>query len=268
MRADLALKRHRDLPVTVCTLVLAWQVFPDAPVVAAANRDERVDRPSEPPARRDWARAPIAPVDAEAGGTWIGYNEVGVFTAITNRWTGGNLAGERSRGLLVRDVLGEGSAEAGARLVERAVDDHEYDGFNLVIADESAAVYLEWDGGLSVRNFEPGVHVAVNVGADGRYAIGGPRADRARAQSQNADGVRTALQPEPGEESRAWLDRAAAVIADHDYGVCVHGDGYGTRSSSLIRVGPELREYEFAPGPPCETAFESVESDGLREGHL
>jgi uncharacterized protein with NRDE domain len=207
-------------------------------------------------------------VDGEAGGTWIGYNESGVFTAITNRWTGADLAGERSRGRLVRDVLGERSAEAGARLVEGAVTDHEYDGFNLVVADETAGVYLEWDGALSVRNFEPGVHVVVNVGADGRYDIGGPRADRAEAQIRNADAVRTALQPEPGEGSRAWLDRAAAVIADHDYGVCIHGDGYGTRSSSLIRVGPDLREYEFAAGPPCETPFEPVASGSPREGHL
>jgi uncharacterized protein with NRDE domain len=252
----------------VCTLVFAWQVFPDAPVVAAANRDERVDRPSEPPDRRDWRRPAVAPVDAEAGGTWIGYNDAGVFTAITNRWTDESLAGDRSRGLLVRDVLGESSAEDAARLVEGAVETSEYDGFNLVVADENAAVYLEWDGRLNVRTLEPGVHVVVNVGADGRYAIGGTHADRAESQGQNADAVRTALQPTPGEESRCWLDRAADVIADHDYGVCVHGEGYGTRSSSLIRMGPTLREYEFAPGPPCVTAFDPIRNGGLNEGHL
>jgi uncharacterized protein with NRDE domain len=252
----------------VCTLVFAWQVFPEAPVVAAANRDERVDRPSEPPARRDWSRPTVAPVDAEAGGTWIGYNDAGVFTSITNRWTGEPLAGERSRGLLVRDVLGEGSAEAGARLVERAVEAHEYEGFNLVVADAKAAVYLEWDGGLRVWNFDPGLHVVVNVGVDGRYAMGGPQADRAEDQGHNADAVRTALQPEPDEGSRAWLDRAATVVGDHDFGVCVHGDGYGTRSSSLVRLGPSLREYEFAAGPPCETAFEPVSTNAPNEGHL
>ncbi len=265
---DLTLKRWRDVPVLVCTLVIAWQVFEEAPVVAAANRDERVDRPSDPPARRDWSRPAVAPMDVEAGGTWIGYNDAGVFTAITNRWTGEDLAGDRSRGLLVRDILGEGTAEDGARYVERAVEDHEYEGFNLVVADETAAVYLEWDGGVTVRNFDPGVHVVVNVGADGRYAIGGQHADRGTEQGHNADAVRTALQPNPGEESRAWLDRAADVIANHDFGVCVHGDGYGTRSSSLIRIGPDMREYEFAAGPPCETPFERVSIDGQREGHL
>jgi uncharacterized protein with NRDE domain len=252
------LKPDRSVLASVCTLVLAWQVFPDAPVVAAATRDEQLDRPSEPPAERDWARPAVAPVDGSAGGTWIGYNDAGVFTAITNRWTAADLAGDRSRGLLVRDVLGESTAENGARRVERAVESHEYEGFNLVVADETAAVYLEWDGGLDVRNFEPGVHVVVNVGADGRYVVGGQRADHAETQGLNADAVRTALQPEPGEASRAWLDRAAAVIADHDFGVCIHGDGYGTRSASLVRLRPDGREYEFAAGPPCETVFEPV----------
>lgn len=244
----------------MCTLVLAWQVFADAPIIAAANRDEMLARPSEPPARRDWELPTVAPLDSEAGGTWIGYNAAGVFAAITNRWIGQIDGGERSRGLLVRDVLEERTAEDGARIVERAVKRDRYDGFNLVIADETAAIYLEWDGGLAVRNFEPGVHVVVNIGADGEYAMPSDRADRAEGQAHNADAVRTALQPEPGESSDAWLDRARDVIADHEYGVCVHGDGYGTRSSSLLRLGEAGDRYEFAPGPPCETSYEIIDA--------
>jgi uncharacterized protein with NRDE domain len=72
----------------VCTLVFAWQVFTDAPVVAAANRDELLDRPSASPDVIDESPRVLAPRDEEAGGTWIGYNEHGVFVAITNRWTG------------------------------------------------------------------------------------------------------------------------------------------------------------------------------------
>jgi len=240
---------------SVCTLVLAWQVFPDAPVVVAANRDEAVGRPSEPPARRDWERPVVAPVDAEAGGTWIGFNDAGVLVAITNRWIDADLAGDRSRGLLVRDALRHDSAEAATRFVERAVAGQEYQGFNLAIADSTAALYLEWDGRLGVRNFEPGVHVVVNVGADGQYAIPAAHQYRGEAQARNADALRTALQPDPGESSDHWLDRAASVIADHSYGVCVHGDGFGTQSSSLIRLG-EVPRHEYADGPPCETPFD------------
>lgn len=243
----------------MCTLVLAWQVFADAPVVAAANRDERLERESEPPARRDWERPTVAPLDMEASGTWIGYNDAGVFTGITNRWVDDPLAGERSRGLLVRDVLGHESAEDAARFVERDVRSRTYDGFNLVVADAAAAIYLEWNGSLRVRNFDPGIHVVVNVGADGNYVVPAARPEVGEEQANNASAVRTVLQPEPGEDSRDWLDRAATVIADHQYGVCVHEDGYGTRSSSLIRLGTDGATYEFAPGPPCETAAEPVD---------
>ncbi len=244
----------------MCTLTLAWQVFAGAPVVAAANRDERPDRPSNAPALRDWEVRVIAPQDLEADGTWIGYNEHGVFAAITNRWDGEGLAAERSRGLLVRDALRHETAEDAARFVERDVASREYAGFNLVVADDAAAVYLEWNGRLDVRTLDPGVHVVVNVGADGRYAVPAERPDQGEQQASNAAAVRTALQPEPGETARAWLDRAADVVADHEYGVCVHGDGFGTRSSSLILLGEAGATYEFAPGPPCETAYDTVEA--------
>jgi len=260
----------------VCTLVFAWQVFADTPVVAAANRDERLDRESEPPSVVDREPRVVAPTDAEAGGTWVGYNDDGVFVAITNRWTGTDLGGERSRGLLVRDALRQESAETATRLVERELDDRQYAGFNLVLADERAALLVEWDGETRrVRNFEPGVHVVVNVGADGEYVVPASRPEAGEQQAANADSVAAALRVEPGESSPAWLDRAAEVIADHDYGVCVHGDaserrsdgssdssegGFGTRSSSLVAVGTEGARYRYADGPPCVTAYRDVDS--------
>lgn len=242
----------------MCTLVLAWQVFEGTPVVAAANRDELLDRPSRPPAVIDEEPRVVAPLDEKAGGTWIGYNELGLLVAITNRWV--DLTGERSRGLLVRDALRQPSAEEAARLVERELDERAYAGFNLVLADASAAIYLEWEGQLGVRNFPPGVHVVVNVGADGDFWIPERRQDQAEQQANNAGTVATTLQPDPGESARAWLDRAAGVISDHAYGVCVHreGENFGTRSSSLIVLGEDGATYEFADGPPCETPYERI----------
>ena len=248
------------LSALVCTLVLAWQVFADTPVAVAANRDEAVDRPSLPPERIDGDPAVVAPRDEEAGGTWIGYNEHDVFVAITNRWIEADLAGERSRGLLVRDALEHESAEDAARHVEQAVREHEYDGFNLAIADAKGAVLLEWDGQLAVRNLEPGVHVVVNVGADGDYVIPSYRPEVGEQQAGNANAVRTALRPEPGEQAGEWLDRAKDVVSDHEYGVCIHRDGFGTRSSSLLSIGEEGASYRFAAGPPCETEYRRVES--------
>ena len=243
----------------MCTLILAGQVFPDAPVVVGANRDEATDRPSTPPAPREWGQRVLAPRDEEAGGTWIGVAESGLFVGVTNRWTDDEFRGERSRGLLVRDALECETADAAGRLVERAVEAHEYAGFNLVVADATTALLYEWDGHLRVRNFEPGVHVVVNVGADDTFDVPAALGEAGREQVESVRRARGVVRPEPGENVAAWRSRIAALLADHDYGFCVHGDGFGTRSSSLLGLGPDGADWAYADGPPCETAYRPVD---------
>ncbi|MFC7068213.1 NRDE family protein [Halobaculum lipolyticum] len=242
----------------MCTLTLAWQVFDDAPVAVAANRDEALDRPSEPPADR--GGGVIAPRDAEAGGTWMGVTRDGLFVGVTNRWVEG-LAGERSRGLLVDDCLRAGSASEAAGLVEESCRAHEYDGFNLVVADRDDAILLEWDGYLTVTQFLPGVHVVGNVGYDGRFYRPERNPDLGPREARNATRLRRELHPAEGETADRWLDRAGAALGDHEFGVCVHANGYGTVSSTLIRVGDDGLRYDHADGPPCETPYEPIRID-------
>lgn len=254
----------------MCTLTLAWQVFEDAPVAVAANRDESLERESVPPGVYREDPRVVAPRDAEAGGTWIGSNEHGLFVGVTNRWGTPDLAAERSRGLLVADALEARSAREAAALVEDEVGTREYDGFYLVLADERDAVCLQWNGTLERTDFDPGVHVVVNAAVDDDVRLPSERTEVAREQAENARRVRRELTVDPGECVDEWLERAGDVLGDHDYGVCVHGDGYGTRSSSLIALGDESR-YLFAPGPPCETVYEPVavaDPGGDREGHI
>ncbi|PSQ00915.1 hypothetical protein BRC89_00965 [Halobacteriales archaeon QS_4_70_19] len=227
----------------MCTLILAWQAFENTPIAVAANRDEADERPTSSPAIRDGSdpSSPetagetvdpelryVAPRDERAGGTWIGYNEAGLFVGITNRWK------------------------------PRAVEGGDYDPFHLVVADADAAILLAWDGHLQVRNLRPGVHVVVNVGWDGNYFVPEHRPDTGVQQAEDTDRVRQTLRPEPGGSAPEWTDRAAAVLGDHGYGRCIHGDGFGTQSSSLLRLGPEGAVYEYADGKPCETDYEPV----------
>ncbi len=267
----------------MCTLTFAWQVFADADLVVAANRDELLDRPSRPPERIDDEYAVVAPRDKQAGGTWIGYNGRGLFAGITNRWTDQDREGERSRGLLVREVLRQPTAHRAVRLIEREVAERTYEGFNMVVADgisgedgppieldrepsdPVSAILVEYDGQIRTRVFEPGVHVVVNVGADSEYAIpADPEyGEAAREQAGNADRLRVELIPEPGETATEWRERARAAIGDHEYGVCVHRDGFGTRSSSLLTFGEGGVGYQYADGPPCETDYERVDASAI-----
>ncbi|WP_135830565.1 NRDE family protein [Halorussus halobius] len=231
----------------MCTLALAWRVFDETPIAVAANRDEARDRPSRPPRVFDGDPTVVAPRDEAAGGTWLGYNDAGLFVAVTNRPT--SLDGERSRGLLVRDALDRASAAEAGSFVRNELGDRSYAGFNLVVADASEAALFEWDGVLRTTHFEPGVHVVVEAGSD--------------ASAPKAGGVRTRLAPAPETTAGAWFDRAGEVMADHDLGVCVHGRTFGTRSSSLVGLDADGdARYWFADGRPCETDYELVEGAG------
>jgi uncharacterized protein with NRDE domain len=225
----------------VCTLAFAWREFEDAPLVVAANRDEALGRPAEPPAVRPDHPGVLMPRDAAAGGTWMGVTDDGLFVGVTNRRA--DVDGDRSRGLLVRDALGAESAAAAAALVEDDVGSRTYSGFNLVLADDEHCLLAVWDGALARREFDPGVHVVVNAGFD-------DGTEKSRA-------IRAALSGHGSADE--WLAAARTAMRDHETGACLHRDGYGTRSSSLVSVGADGSvAYEFADGPPCEAAYEPV----------
>jgi len=251
--------------MAVCTLIVAWRVFEEAPVCVAANRDEAVDRPSTSPRR--WPRDPpvVAPRDERAGGTWLGYNAEGLLAAVTNRWMPGE--GERSRGLLVRDALGARSADGAIEVVRERLRTSEYAPFHLLVVDAEDCLLVIHDGdGDDVHRLSPGVHAVVNVGFDGEWFVPERRPAAGREQADNAERVRETLRSDADEirsdadeTASAWTIRAGDVLGDHEYGVCIHGDGFGTRSSSLVRLGDE-RVFEYADGPPCETPFRRVDA--------
>jgi len=250
---------------TVCTIGLAWRCFTDTPIAVGANRDEQFDRLSEPPTRYATDPLVIAPRDVEAGGTWIGYNEHGVFAAITNRWTDTELAAERSRGTLVASALEYATATAAATALEEIVADFEFAGFSLLVADATDAIYLSWNGTFERTAMEPGVHVIVNVGYNDRFVIPSHRQAAGRQQAAHARRLRTALQraQRASESVNQWLDVLKGALGYHEYGVCVHGDGFGTRSSSVLAIGSaSATDYWFADGPPCQTAYKSVALEG------
>lgn len=253
-------KTDSVLAPTVCTLVLAWQALSDAPVVVAANRDEVLDRPASPPGLREGPPRYVAPRDDEAGGTWIGYNEHGLFVGLSNRWSESDLTGERSRGLLVDDLLHAEDADAAAALLETAVAGTVYEPFNVVVADAKQAIVFAWDGVLSLDELTPGVHAVLNAGWDDRFEGSTGREEAVLRQIDSARRLREHLAVRDGETAEDWLGRARVALADHEFGVCVHRDGYGTRSSSLIALYADGgSSYAFADGPPCETAYGPVD---------
>jgi uncharacterized protein with NRDE domain len=240
----------------MCTLIALHRVIPDTPLVIASNRDEYYARPAGPPARVE-ARQPegpgfVAPLDLEAGGTWMGLNSGGLFVGLTNRRTERREPSRRSRGLLVADALGLESARAVAEEMRTGLAGR-YNPFHLLCADgRDAFLTVLREDGAETRELPPGVHVVGNRDASDPSS---QKLSRLRAEVAALDfdaplavtleGLRALLRGHPDP-------------ADPLENPCVHTPAYGTRSSSLIAVGSRPWCYWHAEGAPCQSKYENV----------
>lgn len=240
----------------MCTLVVATRVWEGAPLVVAANRDERLARPASPPHR--WSRddeAPIfAPRDLEAGGTWLGVRGASLFVGITNRYRGVlDSPAPRSRGELVLDALAAGTVEAAADRIA-GFDPGLHNPFHLVIADRRAA-HLVWNDGQRHHHevLAPGLHV-LSERSRGAAPTERDGLLRRRLGERLGPGA-----PEPGLSLwRTLLSEHATKVME---GPCVHADdrGYGTRSSTVVRLGADgAIGFFHADGRPCVTDYEDL----------
>ena len=241
----------------MCTLIALHRQLVGAPLVVAANRDEFYGRPAEGPALRATRSGPVvAPLDLDAGGSWLGLGAHGVFAAVTNvsRPESGPDPARRSRGALVLDALGARSArEAAEKLIGLPIG--AYNPFNLLVADASDLFAVSYEDAPRPVVLADGIVVVGNAPLDAPPPpkLAGLR-ERARAIAEG-----------PPD---AALEALATICRDHSEGprgpldaLCVHTPGYGTRSSALLRLGDggltdPTSAFRFAEGPPCESDYE------------
>jgi len=239
----------------MCTLIALHRCAPGADLWVAANRDEFLGRAAEGPALRYVNGEPaVAPLDLEAGGTWWGVNGRGVFSAVTNRPVSTPDLLRRSRGQLVMDALGAKSArEAATQLA--ALPERAYNPFNFFVADARDAFAATYRDASVVWRLDPGVHVIGN--AD-------PRETGSGKVRSTRDAAVAALEGSRRTHDADLSGALAAICRNHDVSgdrrasVCVHtGADYGTRSSSLLKLGaaPALHHAE---GPPCENEYRNL----------
>lgn len=234
----------------MCTLVVATRLWPSAPLVIAANRDERLGRPASPPALQvEGAARFFAPRDLQAGGTWIGVNRQRVFAAITNRHPAGPIPSARSRGLLVLDALAEDSVAHAVRKVA-SEPPARHQPFHLLIADTHAA-HLVWSDGTRVTHepLAPGIHVITE------RSLGAAPSDRvARLQRELV-----ALRSGPPPRDEQWMEILRRHGEPGFEGTCVHVPerDYGTRSSSIVTLAdePPCARWLASDGPPCSNPY-------------
>ena len=131
----------------------------------------------------------------------------------------------------------------GARAALAGVDAARFNPFHLVVADARGA-FLWWYDGDEARlePLAPGLHVVTERSAHGAC----PRGDLVRAH----------WPVDPSVPRLHALLTVHAPIAGTEAGLatCIHMDpDYGTRSSAILRLAPELRDSELyaTDARPC-----------------
>lgn len=238
----------------MCSIILLIRPGHAWPVLAAANRDERIDRPWDAPARY-WPERPdvIGGRDRLAGGTWLALNDAGVMAALLNRpGSLGPAAGKASRGDLPLIALEERSAEAAAGRIA-ALDAGRYRSFNMVIADAAGAIFLRGleAGAPEPRRLEAGITM---ITAHDPNDTSSPRIARYLPL------FRAASPPDP---DRGDWDAWAGLLADRSSPAesaldIAPRDGFGTVCAALIALAPDTRRLLFAAGPPDSAPFEPI----------
>lgn len=234
----------------VCTVVVL--VRPSL-LILAANRDERLDRPWDPPAAY-WPDRPgtVAGRDRTAGGTWMGMNHEGVVAAVLNRpGTLGPAAGKRSRGELPLIALDHPTAMDAAAAITR-LDAGMWRAFNMVIADRTGAIFIKGLGGGTPQAATLPAGVSM-VTAHDPNDMDSPRTARHLARF-------AAAEPSGADDLTAWRH----ILADRhgqpaeQINVTPRG-GFGTVCASFVSLPATGRPiWLFASGPPHRADFQPV----------
>jgi uncharacterized protein with NRDE domain len=244
----------------MCTLLVGVDRPRSGMLLLGANRDESLNRPALSP--HVLVREPriVAGRDSLAGGTWLGVQERHLAVALLNRaaperagapgatWSSGGEP-DRSRGLLCLDALRMDSAAQALTWVGDEVLTCRYAPFTLFVADAEGAHCAYWDGhAMRGETLRPGWHAITHVDADDVF-------------DARTDLALTLLRQSP---PRALEDLVPA-LSSHEGGraICLHADGHGTVSSSLVQLAwgdSAPARLLHAAGRPCVTPFQDLSS--------
>ncbi len=257
----------------MCLLIALFHVVHDAPLMIAANRDERLDRAAVAmTVLRDGVPRILGGRDELAGGTWLAVNGHGLVAGLTNQPSAqGRDPSKRSRGDLPLRFAVHESAAAAVDAVRAELVPEQYNPCWVLVGDRDSLYFVGIGEGSEAR-FErlgPGLHVLENASLGARSAkaefVRGLVAAELSRQSADATGAVATLeavlrshqpaiaQPRTDETGRTWPAEISAP--------CVHTKSYGTRSAMTVAVPADGRpSVRVADGPPCQAPFRDVTS--------
>jgi uncharacterized protein with NRDE domain len=223
-------------------LFFALKQHPTYPVIICANRDEFHQRPTK---EMHWwpdkenQESILAGKDMEAGGTWLGLNKQGRFSALTNfREPQLFDKNKKSRGDIVIQALAKQDEEINEQLVNSA---HRYNGFNLVFGKLNNLAYFN-STSKKQQALTPGFHSLCNGDLDDiwpKMALGQKQLANAildsSSQELNSNDLFTLMQNNQQAEIKKlpntgipldWEQRLSSIF--------IISPEYGTRTTNII----------------------------------
>jgi uncharacterized protein with NRDE domain len=222
----------------MCVVLIGWKAHPDLKLIFAANRDEYLNRTTEP--AKYWVDAPsiFAGRDNVHGGTWLGISRHKRFAAVTNiRRPSAIKTGSLSRGLLVSNYLQSDLSPRGY-LQQISTVSNEYNLFNLIAGDKESLFFLSaLDNKVIALN--PGIYGISNGMLDSPWpkVIQG-KSDMASLIAKgniNSESLLTLLQGREKYPDADLPDTGVGIEMERLLSpLFVQTSGYGTRSSSVL----------------------------------
>jgi hypothetical protein len=236
----------------MCTMAILYRVARGTPILVAANREERFDRPTQYPKIQSGSPRVVCGIDRKAGGTWLGVNQYGLFCSVLNRRKINPPAEPRSRGLLCRELLDLRTAKDAAAHAAKALATGAYAGANYVCADARHAYVVHGGNKIETIELTPGLHIIttgnVNDPKDERHEF-----------------VRRMLTLQTLDSAVTFLAVASRVFSrkpdrEGRRGVVVLGTDFGTVSSTLLSLPRKIQHaiYQYAPAPPSDCAYDDL----------
>ena len=240
----------------MCLLIVAYRVDPEAPILVAANREERFDRATLSPHVQPGPPRVLCGIDEQAGGTWLGVNEHGLLVAVTNRAKSSVPAAPRSRGVLCRELLACPSADVAAALAVDELSRDLYAGANYLCLDATRGAVIHAGDRLEALHVEPGVHFMTNGDLDDP---GDRRLELARRLfcAVTPPGTSpTSPTTAPPTDTVEFIAVTARICGHPE--IVVRGPEGGTVSSDQVALTArrDRAVYRHAPGPPDRRAYE------------
>ncbi|MFJ1267594.1 NRDE family protein [Legionella lytica] len=143
----------------MCLALIAIEQHPLYPLIILSNRDEFFNRATAPAHYWDDAPGVFAGKDLVSGGTWLGVNQQGRFSLITNYREPRHYNAEcLSRGLLAKNFLLENAIESPQDYVLELIPYADsYNGFNLLVGNMRDMFYFS-NRENKIKKLSPGLY--------------------------------------------------------------------------------------------------------------